>query len=126
MAQWQYLPRALIRIHTTSVDTVRGEKDLQEKPLQDLIAKLQEDNPFVAKKQAALQAWLTCRKDQVTEQGQWHFWEDRLLYHLYQLYIPDNEALQSELFTCFHEDPLAGYFGKKRTLELIQRHYHWP
>jgi hypothetical protein len=44
-----------------------------------------------------------------------------LLYHLQRLYIPDDEAVRSELFTCFHEDPLAGHFGKKMTLELIQR-----
>ena len=48
-----------------------------------------------------------------------------MLYHLQRLYVPDDEAVRSELFTCFHEDPLAGHFGEKRTLELIQRHYHW-
>ncbi len=93
IAQQQYLPCALICIYTTSIDAVCEEEDLQEKPLWDLITKLQEDNPFVAKKWAALQAWLTHQKDQVTEQGQWHFREDGLLYHLYRLYIPDNEAL---------------------------------
>ncbi len=73
-----------------------------------------------------MQARLTCHRGQAIEQGRWHFWDDGLLYHLHQLYVLDNEALRSELFTCFHEDPLAGHFGKKWTLELIQRHYHWP
>ena len=25
-----------------------------------------------------------------------------------------------------HDDMLAGHFGEKRMLELIQHHYHWP
>jgi hypothetical protein len=58
------------------------------------------------------------------DQGQWHFRKDGLLYHLQRLYVPDDEAVQSKLFACFHENPLAGHFGKKRTLKLIQRHYH--
>ena len=48
-----------------------------------------------------------------------------MLYHLQRLYVPDDEAVWSKLFACFHEDPLVGHFGEKRTLELIQRHYHW-
>jgi hypothetical protein len=48
-----------------------------------------------------------------------------LLYHLQRLYVPDDEMVRSELFTCFYEDPLAGHFSEKRTLELIQCHYHW-
>ena len=50
---------------------------------------------------------------------------DGLLYHPQRLYVPEDEAVQSELFACFHKDPLAGYFGKKRILKLIQRHYYW-
>ena len=42
-----------------------------------------------------------------------------MLYHLQRLYVPDDEAVGSELFACFHEDPLAGHFGEKMTLELI-------
>jgi hypothetical protein len=48
-----------------------------------------------------------------------------LPYHLLKLYVPDDEAVRSKLFAYFHEDPLAGHFSKKRTLELIQHHYHW-
>ncbi len=54
LAQRQSLPRAVVRIHTVSVDAVRGEEDLQEKPLQELIVSLQEDDPFVAEKRAAM------------------------------------------------------------------------
>ena len=57
-------------------------------------------------------------------QGQWHFQDDGLLYHLHRLYVPNNEAVWSELFACFYKDSLAGHFGEKRTLKLVQRHYH--
>jgi hypothetical protein len=72
-----------------------------------------------------MQKRATRKKDRELDQGQWHFRKDGLLYHLQRLYVPDDEAVRSELFACFHEDPLAGHFGEKRTLELIQRHYHW-
>jgi len=58
-------------------------------------------------------------------QGQWHFRDDGLLYYLHCLYVLDNEAVWSELFACFYKDSLAGHFGEKRTLELVQRHYYW-
>jgi transposase InsO family protein len=121
----QYLPRAVVRIHTASIDNVRGEEDLKDKPFRDLIAKLQKDDPFVARKRSAYDVRATRKRNQEL-QGQWHFRDDGLLYHLHRLYVPDNEAVRSELFACFHEDSLAGHFGERRTLELVQRHYHWP
>ena len=71
-----------------------------------------------------MQKLVTRKKDRELDQGQWHFCKDGLLYHLQRLYVLDNKAVRSELFACFHEDPLAGHFGKKRTLKLIQCHYH--
>ena len=107
------------------MDNARGEQDLETKPLKDLIAILQKSDPFVQHKREAMQKRATRKKDRELDQGQWHFRKDGLLYHLQRLYVPDDEAVRSELFACFHEDPLAGHFGEKRTLELIQRHYHW-
>jgi hypothetical protein len=125
-ASRQYLPRAVVRIHAATLDNVRGEEDLQAKPLRDLIGRLQKDDPFVASKHAASGGRASRKKTKEVGRGQWHFRNDGLLYHLHRLYVPDNKALRDELFACFHEDPLAGHFGEKRTLELIQRHYHWP
>ena len=108
-----------------TVDNARGEQDLEMKPLKDLIAILQKDDPFVQHKREAIQKRTTRKKDKELDQGQWHFCKDGLLYYLQRLYVPDDEAVWDELIACFHEDPLAGHFGEKRTLELIQRHYHW-
>ena len=117
-ASRQYLPRAVARIHAASIDNVRGEEDLKDKPFRNLIARLQEDDPFVARKRNAYNTHATRKRNQEI-QGQWHFRDDGLLYHLHRLYVPDNEAARSELFACFYKDPLAGHFGKKRTLKLI-------
>ena len=89
------------------------------KPLKDLIAILQKGDSFIQHKRKAMQKQATRKKDRELDQGQWHFRKDGLLYHFQRLYVPDDEAVRSELFACFHEDPLAGHFGKKRTLELI-------
>jgi hypothetical protein len=95
------------------VDNARGEQDLETKPLKDLIAILQKDDPFVQHKRKTLQKRTTHKKDKELDQGQWHFHKYGLLYHLQRLYVLDNKAVWSELFTCFHEDPLAGHFGEK-------------
>lgn len=39
-------------------------------------------------------------------------------------YIP--ETLQTNILERNHDDPLAGYFGVKKTLELLTRGYYWP
>jgi hypothetical protein len=31
-----------------------------------------------------------------------------------------------EVLRCHHDNPMAGHFGAKRTLELVARKYYWP
>lgn len=70
-AERHQIPRAVVRICATIIDNVRGEEDLEEKPLRNLIAKLQENDPFVARKWLACEGHVTCKNTQET-QGQWH------------------------------------------------------
>ena len=49
---------------------------------------------------------------------------DRLLYHQSLLFVP--EAIQMELISRYHNNPLAGHFGIKKTRELLARKYYWP
>jgi hypothetical protein len=42
------------------------------------------------------------------------------------IYVPPDQAVRMEIFKICHDDPLAGHFGHKKTLELIQRKYYWP
>jgi transposase InsO family protein len=46
------------------------------------------------------------------------------LHYEGKVYIPDGVRLKA-MDLC-HDDPLAGHFGTKRTLELIRRQFYWP
>lgn len=47
-----------------------------------------------------------------------------LLRHHGRIYVP--EALRATIIEQHHDDPLAGHFGARKTLELISRKYYWP
>ena len=59
----QRVPRGVACICAMTVDNARGEQDLETKPLKDLIAILQEDDPFVQHKHEAIQKRITRKKD---------------------------------------------------------------
>jgi transposase InsO family protein len=42
-----------------------------------------------------------------------------------RLYIPAGENLRRQLMGLYHEDPLAGHFGRNRTETLLKRKFHW-
>lgn len=52
-------------------------------------------------------------------------WEDvqKVLYKKDLLYIP--KIVRTELINKFYDDLLVGYFGIKKTLELIAQKYYW-
>ncbi|MGL5827975.1 MAG: DDE-type integrase/transposase/recombinase, partial [Angustibacter sp.] len=58
-------------------------------------------------------------------QERWHE-QDGLLYHEQQLYIPPGGGARNEVLQRHHDDPLAGHFAAKKTLDLIRRKYYWP
>ena len=47
---------------------------------------------------------------------------DGVLHHQGLPYVP--EIIQTELISRHHNDPLAGYFGIKKTRELIAQKYY--
>ncbi len=51
--------------------------------------------------------------------------EGRLLYRG-RLYVPDHEPLRLFLLRTHHQTPAVGHPGRSKTLELLQRPYHWP
>ena len=57
-----------------------------------------------------------------------HPWEYKngTLFHDGLVYIPDKPELRLFVIRSHHDDPLAGHFGSKKTLELITRSYFWP
>ena len=43
-----------------------------------------------------------------------------------KLYVPPERGAHAEVLQSNHDNPLTGYFGYARTLELIWRKYYWP
>lgn len=49
---------------------------------------------------------------------------DHCLFYEDKAYIP--ASLRGEILEMNHDDPLAGHFGKDKSIELISRKYYWP
>ncbi len=47
-----------------------------------------------------------------------------MLYYQGFPYVP--KIIRSELISRYHNNPLVGHFGIKKTQELIARKYYWP
>jgi len=47
--------------------------------------------------------------------------KDELLYYKNRLYIPVNEALQTEIAQGCHDSLVAGHFGQEKTIEVVTR-----
>jgi len=50
--------------------------------------------------------------------------KDGLLYYKNRLYIPDNEALQTEIAQGSHDSLVAGHFGQEKTIEIVTRDFY--
>ena len=48
-----------------------------------------------------------------------------LLYYKNQLYIPENEALQTEVAQGCRDSRVARHFGQKKTIEIVTRDFYW-
>jgi len=51
--------------------------------------------------------------------------KEGLLYYKNRLYIPDNEALQTEIAQGCHDSLVAGPFGQEKTIEIVTRDFYW-
>jgi len=51
--------------------------------------------------------------------------KDGLLYYKNRLYIPENEALQTEIAQGWHDSLVAGHFGQEKTIEIVTRDFYW-
>jgi hypothetical protein len=48
-----------------------------------------------------------------------------LLYHRMQLYVLTDGGGSKKVLWRYNDNPIAGHFGIKRTLELVSRKYNW-
>jgi len=51
--------------------------------------------------------------------------KDGLLYYKKQLYIPENESLQTEIAQGCHDCLVAGHFRQEKTIALATRDFNW-
>jgi len=51
--------------------------------------------------------------------------KDGLLYYKNRLYIPEDEALQTERAPGCHNALVAGHFGQEKTIEIGTRDFYW-
>ena len=49
---------------------------------------------------------------------------DDILHHQGLPFVP--EAIQTELISRHHDNPLAGHFGIEKTCKLLAQKYYWP
>ena len=55
----------------------------------------------------------------------WSIDSEGILRFKGRLYIPAGENLRQTIMRLYHEDPLAGHFGRNRTETLLKRKFHW-
>ena len=75
-----------------------------------------------------LLAGKNCNKIQSHEEEDllWHINADSVLCHEGKIYISLAGGARGSVLWSHHDDPLAGHFSYKRTLELIRCQYYWP
>jgi hypothetical protein len=90
-------------------------------PLLQAIARQTSTDITAAKIRAA---WTEDKSLQAPWLERWEELPGSFLKYEGRLYVPEGARL-SVLSAC-HDDPLAGHFGFKRTLELLRREFWWP
>jgi transposase InsO family protein len=114
----QRIPRALV--NEAAGDThAYGEESWM---LKKLIRVLQDTDSGVK----AIRESLESPSQRLTKNLQVWSVRDDLLYHEGKLCIPNEESVRQEILRRYHDDPLAGHFGREKTLELLRRQYWWP
>jgi len=51
--------------------------------------------------------------------------KESLLYYQNQLYIPEDEALQTARAQACHDSFVAGHYGQEKTIEILIRDFYW-
>jgi len=51
--------------------------------------------------------------------------KDGLLYYKNHVYIPENEALQTEMAQRCHDSLVAGHLGQEKTIDIVTRDFYW-
>lgn len=91
------------------------------KSLMEIVLELQDRDPVTQKIKEDLQN----RRRKHVDRKTWSIGHTGELLHNQRLFVPAEEAVKQEIMRLHHDDVRAGHFGPERTLELIQRKFHW-
>jgi transposase InsO family protein len=104
-------------------EAARMDEAYMEQPsldLREMIVRAQEDDPELRRIKRAVEQGNPQRIDDA-----WGVGNTGALLYKGRLHVPQEPSLKQELLRLHHDDPLAGHFGVHRTLELLQRKFHW-
>jgi RNase H-like domain found in reverse transcriptase/Reverse transcriptase (RNA-dependent DNA polymerase)/Integrase zinc binding domain/Chromo (CHRromatin Organisation MOdifier) domain len=115
----QFVPRALVNaIARPQIESQLGVEPSE--PLLSLLRMCQSMDEYSQKQREALKP-----SDSRRPPKNWSVDARELLLYKSRVYVPKQHAIRKELLRVCHDDPFAGHFGATRTLELLQRHFHW-
>ena len=99
----------------------KGENayDKPKEPLIEAIRKAQSVDSFVAEHRHE-------PRSNRPQTDPWQFGSGGILRFKGRAYVPPDAALRQEILKINHDDPHSSHFGARKTLHLLQRHYHWP
>ena len=89
-------------------------------PMVDWLAKLQKNSDFVQQ-----ELWKKKKFSKPSEKALWGVSDDGLLRRGPAVYVPENVPTREEILRMNHDDPSAGHFAAKRTIDAIKRKYYW-
>ncbi|SAL96256.1 hypothetical protein [Absidia glauca] len=61
----------------------------------------------------------------MTEKG-YRLDNDGLVLHNDRIYLPDDDNLKLDILKHHHDSPMAGHYGRAKTLDLVSRNYFFP
>ncbi|GFG20831.1 RNA-directed DNA polymerase (Reverse transcriptase) [Aspergillus udagawae] len=108
-------PRALIECATQKENVYEHETT---EDLKSFIKRIQTEDIEAQRRIAAV-------KQDATGQKYWNIDSEDLLRFKGKLFVPNAERLRNRLISIYHDEPLAGHFGRNRTEALLRQKFHW-
>ena len=91
--------------------------------LKKLIAETQLVDDWAKEKREAINQ--SSKRRQGAGEEPWKTSDAGTILYKDRIWVPPESSLRAKLLGIFHDDPLAGHFGRDKTLELISREYYW-
>jgi hypothetical protein len=103
---------------------VSGETATNEPDLVAEVGQLQQRDAFAQERIATLETSASAQRRGKAQV--WRLDEKKVLRYNGRLYVPEEPAIRQEILFQHHDTYMAGHFGVRRIIELIERTYYWP